>query len=65
MKVFNYEICRFPNPQFCLNGHLHSFNAVDFYDNGIFYYQCPCAKKRQFLLFNIKEDGYDYEIVEY
>ncbi len=64
-KLFNYAICQFPNPQFCINGHLHSLNIEDFFDNGINYYQCPCAKKRQFLVFNIKNEGYDYEIVEY
>ena len=65
LKLFNYSITQFPNLQFCLNGHLHTFKVVDFFENGIFYYQCPCADKRQFLLFHITPEGYNYEVVEY
>ncbi len=64
-KLFDYSIRQFPNVQFCLNGHLHSYKAEDFFGNGIIYYQCPCAKKRQFLIFTIKNEGYEYEVVEY
>ncbi|MGN0210561.1 MAG: metallophosphoesterase family protein [Muribaculaceae bacterium] len=65
LSLFNYSITQFPNLQFCLNGHLHTLEIVDFFENGILYYQCPCAKARQFLLFHITPDGYEYEVVEY
>ncbi|MGN0205880.1 MAG: metallophosphoesterase family protein [Muribaculaceae bacterium] len=65
LGLFDYAITSFPGIQFCINGHLHSFNVADFFDNGVLYYQCPCAGKRQFLIFDIKSTGYEYELVEY
>ncbi|MGM9799532.1 MAG: metallophosphoesterase family protein [Muribaculaceae bacterium] len=64
-KLFDYSIHQFKNLLFCLNGHLHTFKAVDFFSNGTIYYQCPCADKRQFLLFTINKENYEYEVVEY
>ena len=65
LKLFEYSILQYPNLQFCINGHLHSLNVAEFFDDGVLYYQCPCAARRQFLLFHIMEEGYEYEVVEY
>lgn len=64
-KIFQYDIKRFPDLQFCIHGHWHSYREIDLFDDGIMYYQCPCADKRQFLLFTVNNDGYECELVEY
>lgn len=65
-KVFQVYINQFPNVQFCLYGHEHQLKVEDLFNDGILYYQCPCAKKRTYLVFTIKEDGtYDYEAIKY
>lgn len=63
-RVFQLYLKQFPNLLFCLNGHGHSYNANEIFDDGIIYYMTPCAKKRQYLLFTINEEGYEHELVE-
>jgi len=50
---------------FCLNGHNHSYAITDIFDNGILYYQAPNIAKRVFMVFTIKNDGYECETVEF
>lgn len=63
--IFQRYIKEFPNLQFCLNGHGHSYKATDLFDDGVLYYMTPCAKKREYLVFTINEEGYEHELVEY
>ncbi len=49
----------------CINGHNHSNNIADLYDNGILYYQCPNMSKRCFFVFTITQEGFEYEVVEF
>lgn len=63
--MFQYYVRRFPEPMFCLYGHNHQFAVDDFFGDGLLYYQCPCAKKRMFLVFKITDEGYEYETVDY
>lgn len=64
-KVFQHYINRFPNLQFCLNAHDHQITVDDLFDDGIIYYGSPNIKKRAYLLFTLKPEGYDYEVVEF
>lgn len=63
--VFEFYIRQFPDLQFCVYGHGHQLAADDFFNDGVMYYQCPCAKKRAYLRFTINNDGYEYEVVEF
>lgn len=50
---------------FCLNGHNHRTEVSDIFDNGILYYQCANMGKRQFFIFTMTKDDYEYETVEF
>ena len=64
-NVFQLYLKEFPNLQFCLNGHAHHYKIHDFFNDGILYYQAPCAKYRAYILFTITEEGYEQELIEY
>lgn len=64
-NVFQLYLKEFPNLQFCMNGHAHSYAINEFFDDGVLYYQTPCAKDRAYLVFTIKEEGYEHELIEY
>lgn len=63
--VFQLYLKTFPNIMFCLNGHRHSMAITDLFDDGILYYQTPNIKKRQYLIFTLNEEGYEYEVVDF
>ena len=63
--VFDYYIRDFPNVQFCLFGHEHAMMQEDLFGRGTMYYGVSNIDKRKYYIFNIKEDGYEYEIVEF
>lgn len=62
---FHRLLKSFPDLQFCLYGHGHNLVASDIFGDGLMYYECANIKKRSFLLFTIKEEGYDYEVMEF
>lgn len=62
---FHWFLKHFPDLQFCLYGHGHNLEASDLFGDGVMYYECANIKKRSYLLFTIKEEGYDYEVVEF
>lgn len=70
---FNGNICdvthlilkEFPGFQFGVYGHGHSRSVDEFFKDGITYYECACAKKREVLRFTINEEGYKYEPLKY
>ena len=64
-NVFQLYLKAFPNLQFCMNGHAHSYKIHEFFNDGILYYQTPCAKKRSYIVFTVTEDGYEHELIEY
>ena len=64
-NVFQLYLKAFPNLMFCMNGHAHHYKINDFFDDGVLYYQTPCAKLRGYILFTITEDGYEHELIEY
>lgn len=63
--VFHHYIKQFPDLQFCVYGHGHNVSIDDFFDDGILYYECTCARKRNYLYFTIDNEGYTYEAVDF
>lgn len=64
-EYFEYYLRQMPGLQFCVYGHGHNLSVDDFFDDGILYYECTCAKKRAYLLFTLNADGYAYEVVDF
>ena len=64
-KVFQMYVRQFPGLQFCTVAHEHRISASDVFDDGVMYYGSNCMKNRSYLVFTIKPDGYDYEVVEF
>lgn len=64
-NVFQLYLKEFPNLQFCMNGHAHDYQINDFFNDGVLYYQTPCAKDRSYIVFTLTEDGYEHELIEY
>lgn len=62
-KAFEHYINLFPGLMFCLNAHDHHLQADDIYGDGVIYYGCASAEKRNYLLFTITPTGYSYEVV--
>ncbi len=48
---------------FCLCGHNHHYEVRNIFDNGILYYGCVNVAKREYFIFTIHDDGYDFERV--
>ena len=64
-RLCRLTIRRFPQLQFCLNGHGHHFAAEDLFGDGVIYYECDNIGKETYLLFTITGVGYSYERVEF
>lgn len=64
-KVFQLYVNQYPDVQFCINAHAHRISVDDLFGDGIIYYGSDCMKKRCYLLFTVKPEGYDYEVVYY
>lgn len=62
-KVFQEYLKRFPGLRFCLHGHGHNFRAEEIFGDGVVYFECPSVSKRSYLVFDLYEEGYDYEVV--
>ena len=62
-KTFENYVLAFPNTLFCLNAHDHSLQAEELFGDGMMYYGCDSMKSRSYLVFTIRPDGYDYEVV--
>lgn len=50
---------------FCLNGHNHHYEILNIFDDGILYYGCRNIAKRQYFVFTIQEEGYDFESIDF
>lgn len=48
---------------FCLNGHNHRYEVLDIFSNGVLYYGCANVHKREYFVFTIYPDGYDFSRV--
>lgn len=61
-SLFQEKISLFRDLQFCVHGHGHNFKIRDLFGDGVLYYQCDDISKERYLIFTIKEDGYEYEL---
>lgn len=64
-RYFQQEILQLKNLQFCLNAHNHKVQTDNLFGDGLIYYSCDCIESRSYLLFTIKPQGYDYEVVHF
>lgn len=62
-KAFEWYVWQFPDVLFCTNAHDHCISVDDIFNDGIIYYGSDCMKRRNYLLFTVKPEGYDYEVV--
>lgn len=60
-RAFESYLTSFPNLQFCLYGHVHSWSENEFFDDGVKYYACINIHKRGYYVITIKEEGYEIE----
>ena len=51
--------------QFYIFGHEHKLMERDLFDTGLIYYGVSNIEKKQYYIFTIKDDGYEYEVVEF
>lgn len=63
VKSFERYVNAFKGILFCTAGHVHRYEAKDLYDDGLIYYCCDCVKHRNYMLFTITKDKYEYEII--
>ncbi len=64
-KAFEQEIMSLKNPLCCIHGHGHATEAHELFGDGMMYYQITCAKDRQYYVFTVNENGYEYETISY
>ena len=64
-RVFHTMLCSFPGMEFCLHAHSHRLRHEEHFDDGIPYIGCSCMKDKNYLLFTLTPEGYEYEVVYY
>lgn len=64
-EVFHYYIRHLQNPLFAVCGHGHVTQEFDLFGDGFIYYEITCGKDRQYYVFTINDEGYEYETVCY
>lgn len=66
MARYYHEVVKMlPGLMFTISGHCHSLKQDDLFGDGYMYYTTTCAEDRKYLIFNIKEDGYTYEVATF
>lgn len=61
--MFSYYVKGFPGLLFCVKAHDHRLSVEDIFGDGVIYYGIDCAEHRNWILFTITPDGYEYEVV--
>lgn len=61
--VFHEYLKRFRNLRFCVHAHAHRLMVDDFFNDGIIYYGSDAMKNRNYLLFTVTKQGYEYKVV--
>jgi len=65
-NVFQRYIKEFPKLQFCMNGHDHTLNVDDLFNDKVIYYGISNVAKRKYFVFTLNpDDTYDYEVAEF
>lgn len=62
-NIFQEYLKRFKHLMFCVHAHAHKLMQTDFYDDGIIYFGADAMMHRNYLLFTITKDSYQYEVV--
>ncbi|MDE7024466.1 MAG: metallophosphoesterase [Paramuribaculum sp.] len=63
--LFQYYVKSFPDIMFCLNGHDHSLQCDDLFNDGVIYFGTPSITKHQYRIFRINDNGYENEVVTF
>lgn len=61
--VFHEYLKGFPRLMFCVHAHDHVLTQNEFFNDGIIYYGSDAIKHRNYLLFTVTKEGYEYEVV--
>ncbi len=61
--VFQEYLKKFKHLMFCVHAHTHRLMQTDFYGDGIIYYGADAMMRRNYLVFTITKDSYQYEVV--
>ena len=64
-KSFEYYVRMMRGLMFCINGHDHSLKAEELYNDGVIYYGVDAAYNRNYMLFRIGKEEYDYGSVRF
>ncbi len=64
-EPFEYYLLNFLKPMFCINGHDHSLRIDNLFNDGLLYFGLPSTSGRQYMIFTITPNGYNYEIVNF
>lgn len=64
-KPFEYYVLQLPGLLFCINGHGHGTEQKDLFGDGMTYYAVGAAYNRKYMIFTIRKEGYDYEIIDF
>lgn len=60
-RAFGSYVKSFSGVQFCLYGHVHSWQEEEFFGDGVVYYGCTTVGKRGYFVITMREDGYEIE----
>ncbi len=61
--VFHEYLKQFRHLMFCVHAHEHHLMKNEFFDDGILYYGSDAMKNRNYLLFTVTKEDYDYQVV--
>ncbi len=62
-KAFEHYIRLLPQMMFCINGHDHRLQKDELYNDGTVYYGADCMAHRNYLIFTVTPDSYEYEVI--
>ncbi len=64
-EVFQEYLRRMRNLRFCLHAHNHRLQVDEFFNDGVIYYGSDAMKHRNYLLFTVTRENYQYEVVDF
>ncbi len=64
-RFFHEVLKRMPGFMFSISGHIHRITHDDLFGDGLIYHTTTCVADRAYLIFDIKEDGYTYEVATF
>lgn len=64
-KPFELYVKAFPGLMCCVHGHDHASKMSEIFEDGVIYFGVDCAEDRNYLMFTITPEGYDYEVVDF